>query len=168
MENGGIMKINQSIIMEVQNKKQRIKSIIIYFTIAIFTIFVNFFIFLFATKYIIVDFTDYLSSLYYGEYIRFGIFKGLAVNLMFSIFLLLIVECVIVKLFYKRLNRFFKIENLFTIKKFIWIAIIIITMQTIISCWLWQNGGFLRVAHPVEDKEMIEALNALVEAENKK
>jgi hypothetical protein len=129
-----------------ENKKKNnkyLKSIGIYLIIVIFTIIINIFMYSYVSCYFIVDIGDYLSKnipfLYIKRPIIFfdGVPKLFARDFMLNIFLLLIIEFGIVYLFRKRLNKFFKIENLFTIKKIMLLAGIIIVIQIIFSCYLW-------------------------------
>ena len=129
--------------MEIlENKKRQCKKNIgIYLAIIIFTIIVNIPVLLFVSFDIIANITHYIVSNYLKFWIIkpevFPIGKILSQCLMINIFLLLIIEFVIVWLFYKQLNKIFKIDNLFTMKKFIWLAIITIGIQFIISCIFW-------------------------------
>jgi hypothetical protein len=127
---------------ERNKKNKRIKSIGIYFTVIVFTVITNIPIFLYVTWRLTTDVTNYLSAnisfLYVKKPIIFfeGLFKLLAIDFMLNLFLLLVIEFVVVCLFRKRLNKFFKIDNLFTIKKILLLAIAILVVQFIFSCWL--------------------------------
>jgi len=128
--------------MEIRNKKNhRIKSIGISFAIAIFTLIVNIPIFIFITNDLVKNIEFYLNHYFQLYPIKPVIFPPLgkifSICLIVNICLLLIIEFAIICLFHKQLNKFFKIENLFTIKKFIVLGIIIVAMQMIISYWLW-------------------------------
>jgi hypothetical protein len=88
------------------------------------------------------DIVNYLSEnisvLYVKKPIVFfeGLSKLMAIGFIINLFLLLIVEFVIVCFFHKRLNKLFGIENLFTIKKFILLMIVILGIQIVFSYWL--------------------------------
>ena len=155
--------IKGSYIMERQNKKYQLrKSIMIYFVIVILTIIINIPVFIFATNDFIGNFTGSLNHYLRLCAIRPVIFppieKILSMCLMVNLFLLLIIEFVVVCLFHRRLNRFFRINNLFTVKKFFLLAIIIVGVQMIFSLWLWQEDSQSIDFYPVEDKIMIEQL----------
>ena len=140
-------------------KKQHKKSIVIYSAIVLFTIIINVPIFTFITNEFVGNLTFYLNQylkLYPIKPVIFPpILKIFSMCLIVNLFLLLVIEFVVVCLFRKRLNKFFKIDNLFTLKKFAWLVVIIISVQLIISCWMWQidpqHGDF----YPIEE-ELIE------------
>jgi hypothetical protein len=113
--------------------------------------------FTYATWYLLTDISNYLSAnipfLYVEKPIIFtGILKMISIDLMLNMFLLLIIEFVIICLFHKRLNKLFKIDKLFTLKKFFVLAIVILTLQFILSFWMWYNDdGPVYHFEPVED-----------------
>jgi len=151
------------IIMNGHNKKQqRIKSVSIYFFIIVFTVIVNIPTYMFATWCIISDFCNYISEHVSFLYIRKPIFlwggglvRAIALASMINILLLLIVEFGLIWLFRKRLNKIFRINELFTTKKIIWLAIITFSVQLIISCWLWQIDPQYGEIYPVDDELII-------------
>jgi magnesium-transporting ATPase (P-type) len=120
-----------------KNKKIYKKNIGIYFAIVIFTILINIPMFLYLSWHFITDIVNYLSAnisfLYVKKTIIFfeEFHKIMAIDFMVNIFLLLSIEFVIVCIFRKQLNK------LFTMKKFLLLAIIILFVQFIFSCWLW-------------------------------
>jgi hypothetical protein len=127
-------------IMEQPNNNKRCKiSIYTYFFIALFSLIVNF-----PMLYISGDFVGFIAA-YLSKYINFMqiqpfvIFsmKVFAVPLVLNIFVLLTIEFAIVCIFHRKLNKLFKIEKLFTIKKFSVLAIGIISIQIIFSFLLW-------------------------------
>jgi len=119
------------------------KNIVIYFAIAMFTIIMNIPIFIYVTWYFITNVSNYLSENISFLYIKKpiilldGMPRVLAIDLMLNIFLVLIIEFFIVWLFHKRLNTFFKINDLFAMKKIYLLAILIIVIQMIFSFLLW-------------------------------
>ena len=148
--------------METENKK-RIKSTSIYFAIIIFTIIVNIPIFLFVAMCFVGDLSNYLSDNVSFLYIRKpiflwggGIIRVLSINFMVNIILLLIVVLGAIWLFRKRLNKFFKTNDLFTIKKIGWLAVIVISVQLIISCWMWQIDPQYGEIHPAENELIVD------------
>ena len=127
--------------LAVQGKKsQKIKSIVIYSAITILTIVINIPV-LIVTIEFVGNITAYLDNIFriYPRYpaIFPHLWKLYSMLLMVNIFLLLMIEFVIVCLFRRRLNKFFKIDNLFTIKKILIFAITVVVVQFFFSLWLW-------------------------------
>jgi len=118
------------------NRKRKIFlwNILIYSCIGIITMVIHFPLFIYVTGYLIAGIENYFHP---PTPTVFPNFEKILLNFNVSLLLLLIIELGVIWLFHKQLNRFFKIENLFTGKKIIWLAIIIIGVQMIISCWLW-------------------------------
>ena len=128
--------------MELQNKKiRKIKNMVIYFIITLFTLIVNILLFTFIT-------TDFIGNIeiFLNRYLKLYVVKPVVVPplgkifstcLMLNLLLLLIIEFVFICLFHKRMNKFSKIDNLFTIKKFLLFAVIVIGVQMLFSLWLW-------------------------------
>jgi magnesium-transporting ATPase (P-type) len=125
-------------VMMKKNNDEDKKSlnILTYLVILIFTLIVNFVTLLFSFEHI----TNILYCLKLFT-IRPVIFPPLgklyAICFTINVSLLLLIEFVIICIFRKRLNSLFKTNNLFTIKKFLYIAVVVIGLQMIISCWLW-------------------------------
>jgi len=142
--------------MELQNKRnQRIKRLGIYFIIAILTMIINILLYIHVTWYFINHIADFLSEnvslLYISKPIYFeGLFRSLVLCLTVNLFFLLLVESVVIWLFHKRINKVFKINNLFTTKKIIWLAIIIMGINLIASYWIWKNDPQTIKFYPVE------------------
>jgi hypothetical protein len=126
--------------MELQNNIKR-KSWVIYITIVVFTFFINIPIYMYLTWHYISSVGNYISNNIPFLYIhRPSIFtiQPFAIDLMLNVLQLLIIEFVIVFLFHIRLNNLFKIDNLFTIKKFILLMVIVVGLQMAFSYWIWR------------------------------
>ena len=140
--------------MEKQNKKC-LKNIGTYFIIVIFTMILNALLYFYATWHFISDIGNYLSDnisfLHIKKPIFFeGLFRVIVLDLTVNLFFLLLVEFVIIWVFCRQLNGLFKINNLFTTKKIIWLAVIIMGIHLIFSCWIWKSDPQTREIHPVE------------------
>jgi len=125
--------------MELQNKMIR-KSLGAYILIVFFTVFINLIIYLYIPNKYIANVSFILPAkiqTLYTQQLIFINFKFVSINLILNILLLLIIEFMIICLFQSKLNEKFKIDNLFTIKKFILLAIVIILIQLVFSYWLW-------------------------------
>lgn len=116
-------------------------SLFIYLSIIIISLIANYFL-LFITG----DFISHVA-IYLSDYVKivkiepFIIFSGkvLAELLLLNIFILMAIEFVIVYLFHINLNNLFRLSKLFTIKKYIILEIIIVSIQIAISIWLWNK-----------------------------
>jgi hypothetical protein len=122
-----------------KNENQKFKSVGIYLSVIIFTFIVNVIILLFSFNFVdnTLNHLNYLKLYTIKPVIFPPLGKIFSMCFILNLLLLLIIEFVIIYLFRKRLNNFFKIDNLFTIKKFLLLAVIIIGVQMILSCWLW-------------------------------
>ena len=119
--------------------EKKTKSVIVYLSTIIFTLIINS-ISLFVTIGFIESILHYFHyfKLYTPKPVVFPPFGEIfSMDLMANLLLLLIIEFVVVCLLRKKLNTFFKIDNLFTIKKFIILALIIIGLQMTFSLYLW-------------------------------
>jgi hypothetical protein len=116
--------------MEALTRKNTIlTNVIVYSIIGIFTLIINFPVFGYITGYLIV----WIQSLFYHP--RPVIFPDLNIfylDLTINLLVLLMIEYMILRMFHNRLNRLFKINNLFTTKKFCLLAVIIIVLQVIL------------------------------------
>jgi hypothetical protein len=126
--------------MEIDRKN--IISYGIYCAIVILTVIVNIISYICITWIYINKITNYiigkitcLDSLQIPSV--FVNLKRIAIDLMINICQLCLAELVLFILFSQTLNRFFKIDKLFTNKKIVYFLIVSVFIQIIISCWLW-------------------------------
>lgn len=114
-------------------------SLYTYISIIFFSLIINFLMLYFTGDFIgniLVNVTKYFKFLYIQPFIIFS-WKVFAELLFCNIFIVLAIEFVLISIFYRKLNKLFNIENLFTINKFIKFAMIIISIQGLLSIILW-------------------------------
>jgi hypothetical protein len=120
--------------MDINHKQNKLKSILIYSCVAIFTILINIPLFLNVTGYLILGVKNYFFP---PKPVIFpNLTKLLFIDFMCNLILILILEFIVVLLFNKQLNKLFRIYNLFTIKKFLLLSVIIIIIQIILNLLL--------------------------------
>jgi hypothetical protein len=125
--------------MEQPRKKNKYNKAYIYCSIILISLILNL-----PLLYITGDFVSYIVQ-YLSGYFRilnvqpFVIFsrKAFAELLVLNMFILITIEFIIIYIFRKKLNKIFKIDNLFTTNKLITLLILILCIQLIISFGLW-------------------------------
>jgi len=146
--------------MEERNKINK-NGLAIYSVIVLqLTIITNYYTLIYITNEFTGNITFYLNQYIILYTIRPVVFppllKFLSMFLMVNLFFLLIVEFGLIWLLHKRLNRFFRIEKLFTAKKITLLASVIIYIQLIISCWLWQIDSQNGNIYPMEEEFILD------------
>lgn len=126
--------IKENYPMEAQIKKKVVViNVIVYSLVGIFTIIANFSLYTYVTGNLII----WVLSIFYN--FRPVVFPNMSLiylSLLINLFFFLQVEYFIFFIFQKKINSLFKIDNLFTAKKFIFFSILIMFIQFIFSCWL--------------------------------